>query len=55
MFISENAAHSIVREIKEITGHNINIMDEDGIIFASTDPDRVGQRHPGAGRPPGGR
>ena len=48
MFISENAAHSIVREIKEITGHNINIMDEDGIIFASTDPDRVGQRHPGA-------
>ena len=45
MFISEAAASSIVREMKEITGHDINIMDGTGTIFASTDPDRVGQRH----------
>ena len=50
MFISEAAARSIVREIKEITGRDINIMDENGVIFASTDPERVGQRHPGACR-----
>ena len=48
MFISEAAAHSIVQEIKEITGHNINIMDAAGVIFASTDPERIGQRHLGA-------
>ena len=48
MFISEAAASSIVREMKEITGHDINIMDGTGTIFASTDPDRVGQRHEGA-------
>ncbi len=48
MFISEAAARSIVQEIKEITGHHINIMDGDGVIFASTDPERVGQRHEGA-------
>ena len=41
MFISEAAARSIVREIKEITGRDINIMDENGVIFASTDPERV--------------
>ena len=48
MFISEAAACSIVREIREITGRNINIMDQDGVIVASTDPQRVGQRHAGA-------
>ena len=48
MFISEAAALSIVREMKEITGHDINIMDGTGTIFASTDPGRVGQRHEGA-------
>ena len=48
MFISEAAARSIVREIREITGRNINIMDQDGVIVASTDPQRVGQRHAGA-------
>ncbi len=50
MFISEAAARSIVREIKEITGRDINFMDENGVIFASTDPERVGQRHLGACR-----
>ena len=30
MFISEAAALSIVREMKEITGHDINIMDGTG-------------------------
>ena len=45
MFISEAAAHSIVQEIKEITGHNINVMDAAGVIFVSTDPERIGQHH----------
>ena len=35
MFISEAAALSIVQEMKEITGHDINIMDGTGTIFAS--------------------
>lgn len=48
MFISEGAARSIVQEIKEITGHDINIMDEQGVICASTDPARVGHSHRGA-------
>lgn len=48
MFISEGAARAIVREMKEITGHDINIMDQQGVIFASTDPARVGQKHEGA-------
>ena len=48
MFISQAAARSIVCEIKEATGYDINIMDEEGVIFASTDPRRVGQRHFGA-------
>ena len=48
MFLSEDAARSIVQEIKEITGRDVNIMDGAGVIFASTDPERVGQRHGGA-------
>ena len=50
MFISEAAARSIVQEIKEVSGYDVNIMDETGIIFASTDSARVGQRHEGAYR-----
>lgn len=42
MFISEAAALSIVQEMKEITGHDINIMDGTGTIFASTDPGPCG-------------
>ena len=42
MFISEAAALSIVQEMKEeITGHDINIMDGTGTIFASTRPGAV--------------
>ena len=50
MFISEAAARSIVQEIKEVSGYDVNIMDETGTIFASTDSARVGQRHEGACR-----
>ena len=48
MFISETAARAIVQEIKSATGHHVNIMNQDGVIFASTDPARVGHRHQGA-------
>ncbi len=48
MFISEDIASLIVQDIKKITGYDINIMDEQGIIFASTDSARIGQHHEGA-------
>ena len=34
--------------MKSVTGRDINLMDDSGTILASTDPERVGQRHAGA-------
>lgn len=48
MFIAEETAGAIVSEMKSVTGRDINLMDDSGIILASTDPKRVGQRHAGA-------
>lgn len=48
MRISTEAAYEIVHEMKAILGCDVNIMDETGTIIASTDPSRVGRRHPGA-------
>lgn len=48
MFISEDHAQDIVNEMKQAIHRNINIMDQDGRIFASTDPARKGQLHTGA-------
>ena len=42
-----NAEH-IVRELHSVIGRDINFMDENGIIIASTDPSRIGQEHAGA-------
>lgn len=50
MKISSESAQSIVMEIGNIVGQNINMMDEKGYIIASTDPDRVGSFHEGARR-----
>ena len=48
MFIAEETAGAIVSEMKSVTGRDINLMDDRGTILASTDPERVGQRHAGA-------
>ena len=43
-------AQSIVDEMKESLHRDINFMDEEGMIIASTDPARLGTHHPGASR-----
>ena len=48
MFISGENAQSIVNQMKAAIHRDINIMDEDGIILASTNPSRRGQLHQGA-------
>ena len=50
MFLSQQEAQSIVDQVKEAIGRDINIMDGDGRILASTNPARQGQLHPGAAR-----
>ena len=50
MFLSQQDAQSIVDQAKEAIGRDINIMDGDGRILASTNPTRQGQLHPGAAR-----
>ena len=42
-----NADH-IVREIPSVINRDINFMNEDGVIIASTDKTRIGQSHAGA-------
>lgn len=50
MFISEHHAQNIVNEMKLAIHKDINIMDEEGVIIASTNPVRCGQKHQGAVR-----
>ena len=50
MFISRSVAQSIVEEIGNEIHERINMMDEEGVIIASTDPERIGQIHEGARR-----
>ena len=38
MKISKNTATDLIREISSVIDYDINIMDENGIIMASTDP-----------------
>lgn len=46
--IAENKARRIVAEITKIIPQKLNIINSDGIILASSEPERVGQRHEGA-------
>ena len=48
MKISSKLAQNIVQSIKEIIHHEINFMNMEGVIIASTDPVRIGQQHEGA-------
>ncbi|MGI5963404.1 MAG: CdaR family transcriptional regulator [Lawsonibacter sp.] len=50
MFISSQHAQQIVDEMKQSLHRDINIMDENGIILASTNPVRRGTLHQGAVR-----
>ena len=46
--LSAQSAQRIVAEIGGIVGQNINMMDAQGYIIASTDPARIGFLHEGA-------
>lgn len=48
MLLSTQQASQILREMKSLVHHDINLIDTQGVIFASTNPARVGQFHPGA-------
>lgn len=50
MYISKIAAQAIVEEIENEIHEHINMMDEEGVIIASTNPARIGQMHEGARR-----
>ena len=48
MHISQGNAMKIVNEMSDIIHQNVNMMNAEGIIIASTDPTRIGQFHAGA-------
>ncbi|MDO5649435.1 MAG: sugar diacid recognition domain-containing protein [Gallicola sp.] len=48
MKINKYAAQSIVDSMKEIISYDINFIDREGLIIASTDKNRIGQQHCGA-------
>ncbi len=43
--IRKQVAQQIVETVKDVSGRDINFIDQNGRIFASTDPDRVGNFH----------
>ena len=48
MELEQQRAQRIVNEMEQSIHRGINIMDRQGVIIASTDPSRIGQRHEGA-------
>lgn len=48
MYISKLTAQEIVEEIGREIGENVNLMDDKGVIIASTDVNRIGNVHEGA-------
>lgn len=48
MKITESIARNIVREISSTIHQAVNLMDETGMIIASTNPKRIGTLHEGA-------
>ncbi len=48
MNLLKHNAQQIVKELNATIGMNINFMNSQGIIIASTDPGRIGQVHEGA-------
>lgn len=43
--IKQNIAQQIVEAVKDVCSHDINFINSDGIIFASTNPKRIGDFH----------
>ncbi len=43
--LSKQMAERIVDTVKDVCGHDINFINTKGIIFASTDPSRIGNFH----------
>lgn len=43
--IDETLAFQVVNTVKDVCGHDINFINESGIIFASTNPKRIGVFH----------
>ena len=50
MQLSKRNAEQIIRSINDILPHKLNLMDLNGVIIASSDPERVGKFHGGAAR-----
>lgn len=48
MFLSRENAQHIADELKSVIAKDINVIDKDGLIIASTDPARIGCIHTGA-------
>lgn len=48
MIITTDIAQSIVNEMINVIDYNVNIMNHEGVIVASGDPDRINQIHQGA-------
>ena len=46
--LSKSIATSTVKEISNLVNKHINMMDVDGVIIASSNPERIGQAHWGA-------
>ncbi len=46
--LSTTVAREIVKQLSQVIEHHINIMDTEGIIISSTDPNRIGSLHGGA-------
>lgn len=45
MTLSKKTAQKIVETVKDVCGYDINFINTDGIIFASTDESRIGDFH----------
>jgi carbohydrate diacid regulator len=48
MIITSELAYPIIYKLKKLVDYNVNIMNEDGIIVASRDSNRLHQIHQGA-------
>lgn len=48
MKLNKQLAQAIVKRTMQIIPNSVNVMDENGVIIASGDPNRLGQHHAGA-------
>lgn len=48
MQLDTTIAQKIVKRAMKIIHYSVNVMDQEGVIIASGNPDRLGQRHTGA-------